>query len=270
MAGGTKGLEPQRKVAVATAECIKALPEVQGISQSWWRPAWKRHCGIQTGHWMDVLAGGGYFSLTFPSLHFPGVFVSLFLPCSRRWGSGCTAESSWCFQQGQGGQPLLLKQKQPGEQRSYVMRPVPCDWCLLISPGLQTRLQKMCLTRLQRHSSLGRIWGSPETLLNLSECLVFWWLHLSVFSEGWHRVCCSSCIDLSIRAVSFLPNRISYNHTKKKNYCLCVEIYPLPSWMKTYCYFQWKTHICLSVEANLEEKRCIQTMFSCNWNRILV
>lgn len=77
MAGGTKGLEPQRKVAVATAECIKALPEVQGISQSWWRPAWKRHCGIQTGHWMDVLAGGGYFSLTFPSF-FPHFSLTTF------------------------------------------------------------------------------------------------------------------------------------------------------------------------------------------------
>lgn len=132
---------------------------------------------------LDMMCWQG--EATFPS-HFPGVFCLLAPALQQEMGQRLTAVSSWRSQQVQGGQPLLLQQKQPEEQKTSVTRPIPRDWCLFISPGLPRRLQKG-LSCLQRHSSLGRIWGPTETLLNLWECLAFCWLHLPVFGGRWNR-----------------------------------------------------------------------------------
>lgn len=131
---------------------------------------------------LDMMCWQG--EATFPS-HFPGVFCLLAPALQQEMGQRLTAVSSWRSQQVQGGQPLLLQQKQPEEQKTNVTRPIPRDWCLFISLGLPRRLQKG-LSCLQRHSSLGRIWGPTETLLNLWEYLAFCWLHLPVFGGRWN------------------------------------------------------------------------------------
>lgn len=130
---------------------------------------------------LDVMCWQG--EATFPS-HFPGVFCLLAPALQQETGQRLTAVSSWRSQQVQGGQPLLLQQKQPEEQKTNVTRPIPRDWCLFISPGLPRRLQKG-LSCLQRHSPLGK---DLRAYRDIAEPLRVFGLLLAAFASIWWKM----------------------------------------------------------------------------------